>query len=149
VLPINGSLILCVISLTYIRPIDLRVLCVFVVRSSPSLARLYLRTHFSPDSGEEKRLRGDFFDFLKKVGITAAIKNPIPKEKANKMPMGTLIDSNCRNFKETGWIFWIAKTAIVIIQPPTIALAKKLVIVFMLVLARFVGYFLTFCRLSR
>jgi len=65
------------------------------------------------------------------------------------MPMGTLIDSNCRNFKETGWIFWIAKTAIVIIQPPTIALAKKLVIVFMLVLARFVGYFLTFCRLSR
>ncbi|CCI38419.1 Similarity (fragment) [Microcystis aeruginosa PCC 9701] len=46
-LPINGSLILGVISLTYIRPIDLCVLCVFVVRSSPSLARLYLRTHFT------------------------------------------------------------------------------------------------------
>ncbi|GCE58236.1 hypothetical protein MiAbB_00141 [Microcystis aeruginosa NIES-4285] len=34
-------------SLTYIRPIDLCVLCVFVVRSSRSLARLYLRTHFT------------------------------------------------------------------------------------------------------
>jgi hypothetical protein len=38
----------------------------------------------NPDCGGEKRLRGDFFDFLKKAGITAAIKNPIPKEKANK-----------------------------------------------------------------
>ncbi|CCH95280.1 Similarity (fragment) [Microcystis aeruginosa PCC 9432] len=46
-LPINGSLVLGVISLTYIRPIDLCVLCVFVVRSSRSLARLYFRTHFT------------------------------------------------------------------------------------------------------
>nr|WP_307719616.1 hypothetical protein [Microcystis aeruginosa] len=43
----NGSLILCVISLTYIRAINLCVLCVFVVLSTSSPARLYLRIHFT------------------------------------------------------------------------------------------------------
>ncbi|CCI06461.1 Genome sequencing data, contig C319 (fragment) [Microcystis aeruginosa PCC 7941] len=35
------------ISLTYIGAINLCVLCVFVVRSTPSLARPYLRIHFT------------------------------------------------------------------------------------------------------
>ncbi len=38
-----GSLILCVISLTYIEPINLCVLCVFVVRSSWSRVASALR----------------------------------------------------------------------------------------------------------
>ncbi|TRV21662.1 MAG: hypothetical protein EWV40_11345 [Microcystis flos-aquae Mf_WU_F_19750830_S460] len=46
------------ISLTYIGLIDLCVLCVFVVRSTPSLGGMYLRIHFihqtweSPNSYE-------------------------------------------------------------------------------------------------
>ncbi|KAB0239770.1 hypothetical protein EZJ55_03220 [Microcystis aeruginosa EAWAG127a] len=39
-----GSSRLCVISLTYIGLIDL---CVFVVRSTPSLGGMYLRVHFT------------------------------------------------------------------------------------------------------
>ncbi|WP_071821259.1 hypothetical protein [Microcystis aeruginosa] len=35
------------ISLTYIGSIDLCVLCVFVVRSTPSLGGMYLRIHFA------------------------------------------------------------------------------------------------------
>ncbi|WP_151694960.1 hypothetical protein [Microcystis aeruginosa] len=35
------------ISLTYIGSIDLCVLCVFVVRSTPSLGGMYLRIHFT------------------------------------------------------------------------------------------------------
>ncbi|CCI35974.1 hypothetical protein MICAK_2130001 [Microcystis aeruginosa PCC 9701] len=41
------SLILCVISLTYIVAINLCVLCVSVVRSTHSPAGLYLRIHFT------------------------------------------------------------------------------------------------------
>ncbi|MDB9411147.1 MAG: hypothetical protein ACK4ZI_21105, partial [Microcystis sp.] len=37
----------CVISLTYIGSINLCVLCVFVVRSTPSLGGMYLRIHFT------------------------------------------------------------------------------------------------------
>jgi len=50
-----GSLIICVINLTYIETINLCVLCAFVVRSTWSRvasalrppARLYLRIHFT------------------------------------------------------------------------------------------------------
>ncbi|NCR53665.1 MAG: hypothetical protein GPJ10_09645 [Microcystis aeruginosa L211-07] len=35
------------ISLTYIGSINLCVLCVFVVRSTPSLGGMYLRIHFT------------------------------------------------------------------------------------------------------
>ncbi|CCI23333.1 Similarity [Microcystis aeruginosa PCC 9809] len=44
---ITGSSRLCVISLNYIGSIDLCVLCVFVVRSTPSLGEMYLRIHFT------------------------------------------------------------------------------------------------------
>ena len=47
-----GSLILCVISLAYIVVIDLCVLCVSVVRSTHSPARVYLRVHFTHQTGE-------------------------------------------------------------------------------------------------
>ncbi|WP_322743454.1 hypothetical protein [Microcystis aeruginosa] len=40
------------ISLTYIGSIDLCVLCVFVVRSTPSLGEMYLRIHFTHQSWE-------------------------------------------------------------------------------------------------
>ncbi|AVQ72954.1 hypothetical protein B5D77_17985 [Microcystis sp. MC19] len=43
----SGSSRFCVISLTYIGSINLCVLCVFVVRSTPSLGRMYLRIHFT------------------------------------------------------------------------------------------------------
>ncbi|CCI36786.1 hypothetical protein MICAK_2710003 [Microcystis aeruginosa PCC 9701] len=51
---IRGSSRLCVISLTYIVAIDLCVLCVSVVRSTPSPARLYLRIHFTHQTGESR-----------------------------------------------------------------------------------------------
>nr|WP_242017280.1 hypothetical protein [Microcystis wesenbergii] len=55
-----GSLLLCVISrservatsLTYIGAIDLCVLCVFVVPSTPSPAGLYLKIHFTHQTQE-------------------------------------------------------------------------------------------------
>ena len=47
-----GSSRFCVISLTYIGLIDLCVLCVSVVRPTPSPARLYLRIHFTHQTGE-------------------------------------------------------------------------------------------------
>ncbi|ELS46948.1 hypothetical protein C789_3246 [Microcystis aeruginosa FACHB-905 = DIANCHI905] len=40
------------ISLTYIGAIDLCVLCVFVVRSTPSLGGMYLRIHFTHQTWE-------------------------------------------------------------------------------------------------
>ncbi|ELS46239.1 hypothetical protein C789_3995 [Microcystis aeruginosa FACHB-905 = DIANCHI905] len=40
------------ISLTYIGLISLCVLCVFVVRSTPSLGRMYLRIHFTHQTQE-------------------------------------------------------------------------------------------------
>ncbi|MDB9434934.1 hypothetical protein [Microcystis aeruginosa] len=40
------------ISLTYIGLIDLCVLCVFVVRSTPSLGEMYLRIHFTHQTWE-------------------------------------------------------------------------------------------------
>jgi hypothetical protein len=43
----DGSSSFCVISLTYIGSLNLCVLCVFVVRSTPSPKGLYLRTHFT------------------------------------------------------------------------------------------------------
>jgi hypothetical protein len=52
-----GSLILCVISLTYIGAIDLCVLCVFLVRSTGSPAELYLRIHFTHQTRESQKLR--------------------------------------------------------------------------------------------
>ncbi|ELS50062.1 hypothetical protein C789_197 [Microcystis aeruginosa FACHB-905 = DIANCHI905] len=42
------------ISLTYIVAIDLCVLCVSVVHSTPSPARLYLRIHFTHQTGESQ-----------------------------------------------------------------------------------------------
>ncbi|MDB9426515.1 hypothetical protein PN437_16775 [Microcystis aeruginosa CS-564/01] len=42
------------ISLTYIGLIDLCVLCVSVVRPTPSPARPYLRTHFTHQTGESR-----------------------------------------------------------------------------------------------
>ncbi len=47
-----GSSRFCVISLTYIGLIDLCVLCVFVVPSTPSLGEMYLRIHFTHQSWE-------------------------------------------------------------------------------------------------
>ena len=49
---VQGSSRFCVISLTYIGLIDLCVLCVSVVRPTPSPARLYLRIHFTHQTGE-------------------------------------------------------------------------------------------------
>jgi hypothetical protein len=51
---IFGSSRFCVISLTYIGSIDLCVLCVFVVRSTPSLGEMYLRIHFTHQSWESR-----------------------------------------------------------------------------------------------
>ncbi|WP_375328031.1 hypothetical protein [Microcystis sp. BLCC-F210] len=42
------------ISLTYIGSIDLCVLCVFVVRSTPSLGGMYLRIHFTHQTWESR-----------------------------------------------------------------------------------------------
>ncbi|OPF15730.1 hypothetical protein B1L04_25250 [Microcystis aeruginosa KW] len=43
----------CVISLNYIM-IDLCVLCVFVVPSTPSLGEMYLRIHFTHQTWESR-----------------------------------------------------------------------------------------------
>ncbi|MFM6376253.1 MAG: hypothetical protein ACKPH1_22195 [Microcystis panniformis] len=43
----SGSSRFCVISLTYIGSTNLCVLCVFVVRSTPSPKEMYLRIHFT------------------------------------------------------------------------------------------------------
>ncbi|MFN6272883.1 MAG: hypothetical protein ACK4XH_22760 [Microcystis sp.] len=56
-----GSLILCVISLTYIIAINLRV---FVVRSTRSPARLYLRIHFTHQTQESHKYSKSIDDFL-------------------------------------------------------------------------------------
>ncbi|CCI15656.1 conserved hypothetical protein [Microcystis aeruginosa PCC 9806] len=45
------------ISLTYIGSIDLCVLCVFVVRSTPSLEGMYLRIHFTHQTWESHTFR--------------------------------------------------------------------------------------------
>ncbi|TRV24305.1 MAG: hypothetical protein EWV40_06935 [Microcystis flos-aquae Mf_WU_F_19750830_S460] len=42
------------ISLTYIGSLNLCVLCVFVVRSTPSPRGLYLRTHFTHQTQESR-----------------------------------------------------------------------------------------------
>ncbi|KAB0242286.1 hypothetical protein EZJ55_18765 [Microcystis aeruginosa EAWAG127a] len=42
------------ISLTYIGSINPCVLCVFVVRSTPSLGEMYLRIHFTHQSWESR-----------------------------------------------------------------------------------------------
>ncbi|QHU84511.1 hypothetical protein D3800_14940 [Microcystis aeruginosa NIES-298] len=49
----TGSSRFCVISLTYYM-IDLCVLCVFVVRSTPSLGGMYLRIHFTHQTWESQ-----------------------------------------------------------------------------------------------
>ncbi|CCI17306.1 hypothetical protein MICAF_2650004 [Microcystis aeruginosa PCC 9807] len=48
--------IFCVITLTYIVVINLCVLCVFVVRSTPSLGGMYLRIHFTHQTWESHQL---------------------------------------------------------------------------------------------
>ncbi|WP_159252010.1 hypothetical protein [Microcystis aeruginosa] len=53
------------ISLTYIGSIDLCVLCVFVVRSTPSLGGMYLRIHFTHQTWES-HLDEDSIVFLLK-----------------------------------------------------------------------------------
>lgn len=58
------------------------------------------------------------------------MKKPIPRQKANKIPTGNLIDSSVNSLRVMGVMFWIEKTAIVMIQPATIEAAMKLVIVF-------------------
>jgi hypothetical protein len=62
---IVGSSRPCVISLNYIRAIDLCVLCVFVVRFTRSPAGLYLRIHFTHQTQESlssgKNTRSDLF----------------------------------------------------------------------------------------
>ncbi|ELS49149.1 hypothetical protein C789_1074 [Microcystis aeruginosa FACHB-905 = DIANCHI905] len=45
------------ISLTHIGSIDLCVLCVFVVSSTPSLGGMYLRIHFTHQTWESQYLR--------------------------------------------------------------------------------------------
>ncbi|TRU07418.1 MAG: hypothetical protein EWV61_01150 [Microcystis aeruginosa Ma_AC_P_19900807_S300] len=50
--PANKSGKLFSVSLTYIGSINLCVLCVFVVRSTPSLGEMYLRIHFTHQSWE-------------------------------------------------------------------------------------------------
>ena len=50
----GGSSRFCVISLIDIGLIDLCVLCVFVVRSTPSLGEMYLRIHFTHQSWESR-----------------------------------------------------------------------------------------------
>ncbi|MFN4852760.1 MAG: hypothetical protein ACK4YL_13330 [Microcystis sp.] len=54
------------ISLTYIRPINLCVLCVFVVRSICSPAELYFRIHFTHQTQESKMPatnKGKYYDY--------------------------------------------------------------------------------------
>nr|CAO86523.1 unnamed protein product [Microcystis aeruginosa PCC 7806] len=51
---ITGSSRFCVISLTHIGSIDLCVLCVFVVSSTPSLGGMYLRIHFTHQTWESQ-----------------------------------------------------------------------------------------------
>ncbi|CAO5039250.1 MAG: hypothetical protein EWV64_14095 [Microcystis flos-aquae Ma_QC_C_20070823_S18] len=51
----TGSSRFCVISLTH-NMIDLCVLCVFVVRSTPSLGGMYLRIHFTHQAWESRLL---------------------------------------------------------------------------------------------
>ena len=55
----GGSSRFCVISLTYIGSINLCVLCVFVVRSTPSLGRMYLRIHFTHQIQESRGTNAD------------------------------------------------------------------------------------------
>ena len=50
----SGSSRFCVISLTYIEAINLCVLCVFVVRSTPPLGEMYLRIHLTHQSWESR-----------------------------------------------------------------------------------------------
>jgi hypothetical protein len=49
-----GSSRFCVIGLSYIGSFDLCVLCVFVVRSTPSLRGMYLRIHFTHQTWESQ-----------------------------------------------------------------------------------------------
>ncbi len=77
-----GSLILCVISLTYIEPINLCVLCVFVVRSSRSLAGIYLIKYILPTKPKradrrQKRVIGQ------KEAMGCYYLKPIPRKQPN------------------------------------------------------------------
>ena len=51
---------------------------------------------------------------------------PKPKQKANKIPTGKLIDCKKNNLTETPSIFWMEKTAIAIIQKVIIRELKSL-----------------------
>ena len=62
-----GSSRFCVISLTY-NMIDLCVLCVFVVRSTPSLGVMYLRIHFTHQTWESR-----VFSLLKETCVLTEI----------------------------------------------------------------------------
>ena len=63
-----GSSRFCVISLIDIGLIDLCVLCVFVVRSTPSLGEMYLRIHFTHQSWESRKFKLGMY-----LGRTGAI----------------------------------------------------------------------------
>jgi hypothetical protein len=60
----SGSSRFCVISLTYIEAINLCVLCVFVVRSTPPLGGMYLRIHFTHQTQESQNLSSPFLSEL-------------------------------------------------------------------------------------
>jgi hypothetical protein len=53
-----------VISLIDIGSIDLCVLCVFVVRSTPSLGEMYLRIHFTHQSWESQLIKPELGSIL-------------------------------------------------------------------------------------
>ncbi|OPF19379.1 hypothetical protein B1L04_08575 [Microcystis aeruginosa KW] len=64
------------ISLTYIGSIDLCVLCVFVVRSTPSLGAMYLRIHFTHQIQESHFLLFPIFE-LSKINCARNLLKPL------------------------------------------------------------------------
>ncbi|TRU24874.1 MAG: hypothetical protein EWV80_10665 [Microcystis aeruginosa Ma_QC_B_20070730_S2] len=66
------------ISLTYIGSIDLCVLCVFVVRSTPSLGGMYLRIHFTHQTWESRSFTKQHFSRVSPLRRwqSHSIKNP-------------------------------------------------------------------------
>jgi hypothetical protein len=66
----------------------------------------------------------------KRRGKREPSTNPKPTQKAKSTPMGNLRDSQVKNLKTTGLIFWIEKTAMVIIQPARKKEEIRLIIIF-------------------
>jgi hypothetical protein len=66
----------------------------------------------------------------KRRGKREPSTNPKPTQKAKSTPMGNFRDSQVKNLKTTGLIFWMEKTAMVIIQPARKEEEIRLIITF-------------------